>query len=217
MRPKIQKTGVDVSLELWWRAALLTGLALLMQQAATAPAMAQTVSYSRDPNTVVASYRVDIGELADDDRGPAVRIYGDGQVRVHVPRYQKNSGDFTAQLSQAEMDNLMAALVANGVLDFDPAAVKQAKRAASQNRGGGGATVLSETSDPSVTTIELRVRPKTTSSGGGSAATGSGKEISKTVRWSVSKPMRNSLPTSMRSASWPPLRSASRLLWNDRI
>lgn len=174
-------TGVKHSLELWWKAALLAGLATLVQQAALTPAVAQTVNYSRDPATVVASYRVDAGELAEDEPAESVRVYGDGRVEVNVPHYRKDAGDFTAQLSAAEMDDLMAALVANGVLDFDAATVQQAKRDAARLKGGGAATVLSETTDPSITTIELRVGSNTTGAGGAAAA--AGNEVSKTVRW----------------------------------
>ena len=169
---------VHVPLEFWWRAALLTGFAILLQQAAVAPAMAQAVSYSNDPQTVVASYTVAVGELNDGDPGPSVRVYGNGRADVHRPRAMKNAGDFRTQLSKAEMDNLIGALVANGVLDFDAAAVRQAKLDALARRGGGGAEpVLKETTDPAIVTIELRVRRN--SAGGGAA----GSDVSKTVKW----------------------------------
>lgn len=161
----------------WWNAAVLAALA-----GASAPAAAQTVNYSRDPGTVVASYRVDVGELAGDDSGPSVDVYGDGRVRVHVPRYRKDAGDFTTRLSEAEMNNLMTTLVANGLLTFDAAAVKQSVREARQGRGAGAAEVLSESTDPSITTIELRVRSNTAGTGGAPAA-GGGQDVSKTVRW----------------------------------
>lgn len=168
------------------KAALAVGLAALAQQVAIAPALAQSVNYSRDPNTVVASYTLIVGELEDADPGPSVRVYGDGRALVHVPRYRKDAGDFTTQLSQAEMDNLMASLVANGLMEFDPAAVQQAKRDSRQgDRGGGAAEVLYESTDPSITTIELNVRRS--GSGGGTGGTGggaAGAEVSKTVRWS---------------------------------
>jgi hypothetical protein len=165
---------------LWWRAVLLTGLAVLIQQAALAPSFAQTVSYSEDPQTVVASYTLAIGELEDADPGPSVHVYGNGRARVHRPHYMQNAGDFTTKLSKSEMDGLMASLVANGVLDFDPAAVQKAKQDARLNRGRGGAEVLSETTDPSVMTIELRVLRN--SAGGGGAAAGTAV-VSKTVKW----------------------------------
>jgi hypothetical protein len=159
-------------------AALVVALALLLPQSV----MAQTVNYSRDPNKVVASYALIVGELEDADPGPSVHIYGDGRALVHVPRYRKDAGDFTTQLSPAEMDNLMASLVANGLMEFDPAAVQQAKRAFRDNRGSGAAAVLYESTDPSITTIELHVRR--TGAAQGSGAAGPGAEIGKTVRWS---------------------------------
>ena len=92
--------SVEVSLKLWWRAALLTGLAMLVQQAATAPAMAQTVSYSRDPNTVVASYRVDVGEIAESIQEGSMPPW------YYLPLHAD------AKLTQAEEDALVAGLVA---------------------------------------------------------------------------------------------------------
>jgi hypothetical protein len=109
-----------------------------------------------------------------------VQIYGDGNALVHVPDYRRNPGDFKTKLSPAEMDNLMATLVANGLLDFDAAAVKQAVRDARQQRGGGAAEVLTESTDPDVTTIELRVRRNTAP---GAGAGGGAAEVTKVVRW----------------------------------
>jgi hypothetical protein len=172
--------GVLRELELWWKAALLVGLATLAQQASTAPAMAQTLHYSRDPGTVVASYRLQPGELAGDGTGPSVQIHGDGRALVHVPHYRKDSGDYSTRLSPAEMDSLIASLVANGVLDFDPVAVKQAIREARLNRGSGASEVLTESTDPPITTIELRVRRSSTSATG---TGGAAAEVAKTVRW----------------------------------
>jgi hypothetical protein len=168
------------SFALWLKAAWLTGLVMLMQQTSLAPATAQTVSYSTDPQVVVASYTQAVGELEDADPGPSVRIYGDGRAEVHRPRYMKNAGDFKVQLSKAEMDGLISALVANGLLEFDPAAVQQAKRDALADRGGAAAAVLEETTDPSITTIELRIRRNSSRTGGGAAGT---TDVSKTVKW----------------------------------
>ncbi len=164
------------SFESRWKIALLASVAILLQQ----PAVAQTVNYTRDASTVVVSYRIDIGEIADTESGPSVQIFGDGNALVHVPRYRRDSGDFKTKLSQAEMDNLMATLVANGVLDFDAAAAKQAIRNARQQRGGGAAEVLTESTDPDVTTIELRVR-RNAAPGAGSG--GGAAEVTKVVRW----------------------------------
>lgn len=140
------------------RSAVGMGVAALVWHGAAA---AQDVDYPRDPQTVVASYTLAIGEIEDPDPGPSVRVYGDGRVVIHVPRYMKNAGDFQVQLSEAEMDAVMSSLGSTEVLAFDPAAVRRAKDDSLRlNRGGAASeAVLVADTDPSITTIEVRVRP----------------------------------------------------------
>lgn len=165
----------------WGRRAFRGGLTVLFWLAAGSVAVAQGVSYTRDADTIVASYTLAIGELEHADPGPSVRVYGNGRAVVHIPQYMKNGGDYTAQLTDAEMSSLMGTVAADEVLQFDQAAVRQAKKDSLQlNRGGGAAgdKVLFEVTDPSVTTIEVRVRP-----GGGGGAAAQATEVTKTISW----------------------------------
>jgi hypothetical protein len=91
----------------------------------------------------------------------------------------KKAGDYQVRLSDSEMSALMNTLSSNELLEFNPAAVRQAQTDSLRlNRGGAAsAPVLVADSDPSVTTIEMRVRPAT---GGPSARAA---DVSKKISW----------------------------------
>jgi hypothetical protein len=91
------------------------------------------------------------GEIANPDTKPRLVVYGDGRAVAHYPRYMKRAGDFELRLSAAEMDTLVRGLVRNGLVEFDPGAVRGAVRAAAA-RG-----VERVSTDPSTTVIELRL------------------------------------------------------------
>jgi hypothetical protein len=164
------------------RRALPCALATWLLLNSASLAAAQRVDYSRDADVVVASYSLTIGELENPDPGPSVRVYGNGRAIVHIPTYMKNGGDYAVQLSDAEMSSLIDTVAADELLQFDPVAVRQAKKDSMQFNRGGGATgerILFEVTDPSITTIEVRVRP---AADGGAA--GQAPEITKAISWS---------------------------------
>jgi len=137
-------------------AALSVGLAL--------PAIGADgrLARSTDAATVVVSYAETLGEIGLADAGPSVRLYGDGRLEVHYPRYMKRAGEWTAQLAPAEVDGLVAALADDGVLDFDVAAVRRAQRDAAAARRqaaalGGQPVTFEVTSDADTATIEVHL------------------------------------------------------------
>ncbi len=109
------------------------------------------VDYSRDPRVAVVTWTEVSGEIANPDTKPRLVVYGDGLAVAHYPRYMKRAGDFELQLSAAEMDTLVRGLVQNGLVEFDPGAVRGAARAAAA-RG-----IERASTDPSTTVIELRL------------------------------------------------------------
>jgi len=119
-----------------------------------------TVSYETSPTVVVASLREVLGEMADADPGPSLRIFGDGRLEVHRPPYMQQAGDWTDQLSADEMQVVLGALVADGLLDLD-AATARANLTAARHRARAAALAgeapLLEASDTGVTTITLAV------------------------------------------------------------
>jgi hypothetical protein len=119
--------------------------------ASAATAQDADVDYSRDPQVAVVTWTEVSGEIANPDTKPRLVVYGDGLAVAHYPRYMKRAGDFELQLSAAEMDTLVRGLVQNGLVEFDPGAVRGAARAAAA-RG-----IERASTDPSTTVIELRL------------------------------------------------------------
>jgi hypothetical protein len=119
--------------------------------ASAATAQDADVNYSRDPRVAVVTWTELSGEITNPDTKPRLVVYGDGLAVAHYPRYMKRAGDFELQLSAAEMDTLVRGLVQNGLVEFDPGAVRSVTRADTA-RG-----VERASTDPSTTVIELRL------------------------------------------------------------
>jgi hypothetical protein len=118
------------------------------------------VQYEASPTAVVASLREVVGEMADADPGPSMQIFGDGRIVVHFPDYMQRAGDWTDQLSADEMQVVLGALVADGLLDLDPATARAnltAARSRARAAALAGEAPLLEASDTGVTTISLDV------------------------------------------------------------
>jgi len=131
---------------------------LLTLTVATA-AIAQ-VQYSRSANTVVIHLQENLGEFADGDEGPSIKIYGDGTALVHYPVFMKRAGDYTTQLGAAEMDRLIAIVAGGGLLNFDATAANLAKAQAASARsattaGADGRPTRHIVLDASTTIVEL--------------------------------------------------------------
>jgi hypothetical protein len=134
----------------------LLGLTNLTMGATRAAAQA----YARDPATVVIEFSERFGEVGEEDH-PSLRIHGDGRVVAHHPRYMKRAGDYTTQLSRAEMDDLVQSLIAKGVMEFDPGTVRARKREAIATRRAaaeaGEPGQIRAVSDADVTRIALHL------------------------------------------------------------
>lgn len=122
------------------------------QAAELAPA---GVEYSRQPDELVLVYDRQPGELGERDGVPRLRLYGDGRLLVHVPRYWRGAGDYELRLPPAELDRLLV-FVAERLAFFDEARVEKARsRLLAAHREKGGE--LRYSSDPTLTRIEVRL------------------------------------------------------------
>ena len=118
-----------------WAAPLLALAVLMPAPAAHAQAPAAyaepggpLIEYLADPQHPVVAWSERIGEIDDPDPGPSVRVLGDRRLLVHVPHYMRGAGDYSAQLSQAEMDGLLRSLIGRDLLEFDEEATRLQKR-----------------------------------------------------------------------------------------
>ena len=112
--------------------------------------------YSVDPRTVVVSYTHILGGIGDTDRGPSLKIYGDGHMVVHYPSYMKKAGEYTLELTRGEMNRLLRSLTAKKVMEFDPQAIRRSKLEADAATKNAQGTLYSE-SDAPTTAIEIRL------------------------------------------------------------
>ncbi len=138
-----------------------------------------TVEYSNSPDALIVSYTLHLGELAESDRGPSMQIYGDGLANIHYPAYMARAGSYSIRLSGDEMNKLIHALVADGLLKFDSAKARATARdIGTLRRESQG--VMHYVSDASTSVIELHlVRYASPGTPSLQAA-----NVDKTIRWS---------------------------------
>ncbi len=142
------------------RAALAIPLLYALGGEAALAGGTAIVETSRRPDVAVVTYREVQGEIGDADRGPVLQIFGDGRMVTHYPRYMTRAGDWEQRLAPGELDGLVRSLAAKGVLEFDAAAARGAKRAAltaarQRAQAGAGPVVVFEATDAATTVIEV--------------------------------------------------------------
>jgi hypothetical protein len=118
----------------------------------SAPSAPQRFAYSRDASAVIVRFAEVVGAIEDPDPGPSLRVYGDGRVQVHYPRYMLRAGDYTLRLAPAELNQLVGSLVSRGLAEFDAPGVRRRKR---DLEAGSG--LFFESFDAVTTEIELRL------------------------------------------------------------
>ena len=112
--------------------------------------------YSETATQPVIEYNLVHHMLAEPDPEPLLRIYGNGQVRVHYPAYMTRAGNYELQLSQSELRTLLRALATDGIIDSDPAATRYQRQQldAQQHAATGTMFYISDSSD---TVIDIRL------------------------------------------------------------
>lgn len=86
------------------------------------------IEYSRNPTTVLVSFREIFPEFADQNPTPLVRIYGDGRVVIFHPSYMKQAGHYEMMMSRRELEDLLLQLTPT-LMNFDAQDVKLKKKA----------------------------------------------------------------------------------------
>lgn len=141
----------------WWLGCLL--FAFLLFESPHIFAQPQ-FEYSRDADAIIVELSQDIGMLEDADPTPLLRIYGDGRVHVHYPVYMKRAGDYSMQLSEQEMRQLLSLLLGKGLIQFESEPVKKQMKdidlARKQKKlATGEQVVVNERLDEATTNIRL--------------------------------------------------------------
>ena len=154
----------------WWIARFVWGsltIAFLNSGLLTqANAIEQEGPFSRDAEDRVplVTFTESVGIIAQPRSVPLLRIYHDGEIRVHLPRYTKNAGDYSMQLESLEMTQLIQLLHDKGVFTFDPVYVQKCKhdinsKAAQALAMGKPSAELMYHSDPETLKLEVRIDP----------------------------------------------------------
>ena len=119
-------------------------------------------SFAEDDNTVVLQLSRELPRIQNADPTPFLRVYGSGRVLIHYPVYMKRAGDYTLQLTPAELDSLLSSLTERGVVDFDQALVKQQTKLTERQQGlaamqSGSLPTMIERSDEVTTVIDVHM------------------------------------------------------------
>jgi hypothetical protein len=114
----------------FWRTASKIVILGLLATHLTGTVWAQSsFSTSGDSYAVIVRYTRTPGELEAPDSSTTVTVYGSGRLLVHYSPYGARKGDYEMTLSETELDELIASLVDNGVLEYDHEAVDIEKQA----------------------------------------------------------------------------------------
>ena len=114
----------------FWRTASKIVIFSLLATHLTGTVWAQSgFSSSSDSNAVIVRYTRTPGELEAPDSSTTVTVYGSGRMLVHYSPYGARKGDYEMTLSRAELNELIASLVDNGVMEYDHEAVDIEKQA----------------------------------------------------------------------------------------
>jgi len=108
--------------------------------------------FSNDPDTLLITYSEIPEMLGNPDATPLIRVFGDGKVLVHYPRYMKRAGDYQLYLDRGELRRLLVAVAK--IIDFDVGKATSARRDARNERYAASGEA-SESSDEVLTRIEL--------------------------------------------------------------
>lgn len=142
------------------RHVLIAAAALLATAAAPSALRAAPYGYEPAPDALIVKMTEVAGEMDASAGSPSVAVYGDGRVVVHRPAYLQDPGDRVFRLSAAELDALVASLVAKNLPDFDAEGARAAKRSALQARlaaRAAGPVSLRAVLDAPTTVIELHL------------------------------------------------------------
>jgi hypothetical protein len=118
---------LKVALVVTWLVFAMT-FAAPVNSANTNSISVASIEYSRDPTTVLVSFREILPEFADQDPTPLVRIYGDGRVVIYHPAYMKQAGQYEMMMSPRELEDLLLQLTP-ALINFDEKEVEMQKKA----------------------------------------------------------------------------------------
>jgi len=99
---------------------------------------APSVTWNHSADAVILELRTEIGMIAEDEKGPVTRVYGDGTVETYYPAYMKRAGLWRAQLGPSQLDTLVRDITHTGVLDFDAVFLKEQKRELARDKSAAG-------------------------------------------------------------------------------
>jgi hypothetical protein len=137
----------------FWRTASKIVVFGLLATHLTGTVWAQSgFSSSSDSNAVIVRYTRTPGELEAPDSSTTTTIYASGRTLVHFSPYGARKGDYELTLSRAELKELIASLVDNGLLEYDHDAVDIEKQAIMEVSGMGFYT-----SDADISSIEIEL------------------------------------------------------------
>ncbi|WP_457676856.1 hypothetical protein [Thiolapillus sp.] len=121
---------------------LILGSATWAAMAAAAPGERELLRYTQGHDMIAS------GDF------PLLQVFDSGRVRVHLPAWMKNSGDYEYFLTDREFKVLKDRLGSRSVQDFDRAAVEKELRAAEAAAVAGGRQLF-EISDNTYTRMVL--------------------------------------------------------------
>jgi len=139
-----------------------------------APPFEPQILFPSDADTVVITYSEVPDMLGNPDPTPLIRVFGDGEILVHYPKYMKRAGDYQLFLNPGELRKLL--LTVSGVIGFDAKLAAQVRREEKMARFDDTG-IVTERSDEVLERIEIQL------DGFQGSATSSMRAVNERVEW----------------------------------
>lgn len=110
----------------------LQTLALVLLSTPLLAADVERAYFIESADQLLVEYDLHHELVANDDRDPMLRVFGDGVVKVHIPSYMKRAGQWQMQLTSGELQDLIEGLIRDGLMAYSDKATKNLERASAR-------------------------------------------------------------------------------------
>ena len=122
------------------------------------------LSYESKPSKLLLQVRYEGGMIKDPDKY-SIKVFGDGRVVVHRPKYMKNAGDYSLKLTPAEIKGLLSSFADEDMLGLETRKFKKITTDAFKARAEIGQIERAPSTHGATTVLEIHAESFTPTGG----------------------------------------------------